>query len=386
MRLKVVALLVVFAAACGDDTGSVPFDGADTGTTIGDTGESGSDASFDAVTAQGCETATPTGRSVSGQIYIDVDESERSLWDGGAFAGPDSPVAGVTVRLIGGDETLQTSTCDDGTFAFSELVDDTFFARVEWPEGALCRTRNCARDFSAALERGRVKVVTVGDSVPKVGDAPYFPARFADMVAPVAEVENVNIAVPGTVSEDWVPGTSNFDDRLAPHIASADVVVVSIGGNDFLEYANGAFSNPQEAIAGFPDFVREVMGRVLWIKDEVELRNPDADLVYLLYPDYSQSDTWADQFGFALSVIQPLVHDALEQLLDELEMEEDIVLVDFYGYYRETGLDLDNYLFDMLHFNDAGQQVYAEQLFEALGGVRLTGADATAELRFGMAP
>lgn len=381
MRRLTILLFGMAIVGCNDDV--VPFSpAADAGSDAA--ADTTADTGTDVDPATGCETATIGATSVHGQLYTDVDASERSLWDGGAFGGPDSPLAGVTVHLMGAGETRTTASCDDGTFAFNDLANGTYFTRVEWPEGLHCRTRNCTRDAATALADGRIKIVTVGDSVPKVGDAPFFPARLAEMLAPVAEMENVNVAVPGTISEDWVPGTENFTERLAPHIDSADVVVVSVGGNDFMQYANGAFSNPQEAIAGFPDFVREVMDRVLWIKDEIEVQNPSVDFIYLLYPDYSQSDAWSEQFGMALPVIQPLVHDALEQLLDELEMEEDLVVVDLYGYFRETGFDLDDYLYDMLHFNDAGQQLYAEQLFEVLGGVTLTAEAPTAALRFAM--
>jgi lysophospholipase L1-like esterase len=388
MRRTSVLILAFTLGGCADDP-VYTLGGADTGGTTDVSTDSGADVgvdvSVDVDLGGACETATPTGTSVAGQLYVDVDQSERSLWDGGSFAAPDEGIAARAVTLYGPDGPVETVTCADGTFGFSDLNGRTYVTAVEWEEGDLCRTRNCQRGLAAALDRGRVKIVTLGDSVPVVGDAPFFPQRLADMLAPLADVENVNIAVGGTTSVDWVPGTPNFDQRFEPHIDSADIVIVSVGGNDFLEYANGAFGNPSEAIAGFPDFVREVMGRVLLVKDTVAVRNPDADLVYLLYPDYSQSQSWADQFGFAISVIQGLVEDALEQILDELGPEEDIVMVDFYGFYRETGLDLDTYLYDMLHFNDAGQQVYAERIFEALGGVLIADEIGTAS-RYALEP
>jgi lysophospholipase L1-like esterase len=322
---------------------------------------------------------------VLGQIYTDIDQSERSLWDGGSFGPTDEAVQGLTVTLIGANGSEQTETCEDGTFGFGDLEEGSYLTVVDWEDGTLCRTRNCQTGLAEAVESGRVKIVTLGDSVPVVGDAPFFPARLTDMLSPFADVENVNIAVGGTTSVDWVPGTPNFDQRFGPHLESADVVIVSLGGNDFLQYANEAFANPQEAIAGFPDFVREVMGRVLLIKDTVALQNPDADLVYLLYPDYSQSGTWSEQFGFAISIIQGLIADALEQILNELGPEEDILMVDFYGYFRETGLNLDAHLYDLLHFNDAGQQVYAERLFEVLGGVSIADEIGT-NPRFALEP
>jgi lysophospholipase L1-like esterase len=372
MKSIIFVALVLTLSACADDP-VYTFSTSDTGGTV-DTGadvvnEVGTDTNADAGTS--CETASPTGEALLGQIYVDADRSERSLWDGGSMGAADAALEGRIVTLHGPDGAVQTLSCADGTFGFGDLDANSYVTAVEWEDGDLCRTRNCQSGLAAAIERGRVKIVTLGDSVPVVGDAPFFPQRLADMLEVFAEVENVNIAVGGTTSVDWVPGAPNFEQRFDPHIDSADVIIVSVGGNDFLEYANGAFANPSEAIAGFPDFVREVMNRVLLVKDAVAVRNPDADLVYLLYPDYSQSETWAEQFGFAISVIQGLVADALEQILDELGPEEEILMVDFYHFFQETGLNLDAHLYDMLHFNDAGQEVYAERIFEILGGVSI---------------
>ena len=389
MKRILVAAAALALAACSDDSTYTPVATTDVGGADAPSGDTGvdttADTEADAPEPTTCETATVTGTSVIGQLYVDADGSERSLWDGGAFAAPDQGIAGRTVTLHGPDGPVETTSCADGTFGFGELGEGPYLTAVDWEDGDLCRTRNCAGGLAAAIERGRVKIVTLGDSVPVIGDAPMFPDRLEDMLSPLATIENVNIAVGGTTSEDWVPGTSNFDNRFEPHIESADVIIVSVGGNDFLEYANDAFSNPSDAIAGFPDFVREVMNRVLLVKDTVAIRNPDADLVYLLYPDYSQSDVWADQFGFAISIIQDLVGDALEQILDELGPEEDVLMVDFYGYFRETGLNLDLHLYDLLHFNDAGQQVYAERIFEILGGVSIAGGIGT-EPRYALEP
>lgn len=406
-RLLLVALLALGVAACGDDGGTFLPDGGfgtDAGTGGGDAGGGGgSDAGGGGGTDAGggtdtggggggetpaaCTTFAGAGTTVSGDMYVDDDQSERSLWDLPNVGAGGEAVVGVSMRLIGADGVTQGITCDDGTWGFSDLSGDTWIVDVEWPEGTICRTRNCTRRFGDAAAEGSVKILTIGDSVPVVGDAPFFPERLGGMVSAVAEVEIVNNAVGGTTSEDWVPGSQLYNERLAPHIADTDVFIVSIGGNDFLQYVNeGAASDPIGALNGIPDFVREVMGRVIDIKDEVRSQNPDADLVYLLYPNYATSDMWASQFGFAASFIEDAVTDALEQILNELAVSEDIILVDFYGYFRETGLDLDDYLYDQLHFNDAGQEVYARQIFEALGGATTVEAAIGLETRYALEP
>ena len=44
-----------------------------------------------------------------------------------------------------------------------------------------------------------------------------------------------------------------------------------------------------------------------------------------------------------------------------------LILVDMFG--AAQGLPLHDYLYDQLHFNDLGQTLYAEEIFETLGGV-----------------
>jgi lysophospholipase L1-like esterase len=399
IRMPLLVLCVLALAACGDDTGGFyPDAGADVGTGGGGTdagtgggtdagGGGGTDAGGGGGPTESCATFAGGGTTVSGDIYVDGDQSERSLWDlGNVGAGGDAMV-GVPMRIIGADGITQGVSCDDGTWGFGDLSGDTWVVDVDWAADDLCRTRNCARHFGDAVAEGRVKIVTIGDSVPVVGDAPFFPERLGGFIAPLADVEIVNNAVGGTTSEDWVPGARLYEERLAPHIADADVIIVSIGGNDFLQYVNeGAASDPIGALNGVPDFVREVMGRVVDIKDEIRSINPNIDLVYLLYPNYATSDMWSSQFGFAASFIEGAVTDALEQILNELAVSEDIILVDFYGYFRETGLDLDDYLYDQLHFNDAGQEVYARQIFEALGGATTAGDPIGLETRYALEP
>ena len=68
---------------------------------------------------------------------------------------------------------------------------------------------------------GAIKLVTMGDSVPVVGDKPTFPDRLASLLGGLAPVENRNIAVGGTLSTHWLPGTSHCDNILLPEIADA---------------------------------------------------------------------------------------------------------------------------------------------------------------------
>ena len=52
--------------------------------------------------------------------------------------------------------------------------------------------------------------------------------------------------------------------------------------------------------------------------------------------------------------------DALEQVLVEMPMEPGMIVVDMYGAFGDE--DLTGVLYDQLHFNDEGHQIYAENL------------------------
>ena len=400
VRLGALIGLLHAAAGCNEDAATFPF------SELADAGSSADAASLDDVgivddaggtdgdagvvlrpdtggPAEGCDPAArDNAPAATLTLYVDGDETDRSVYDSEPTAG-DEPIADRGVTLIGASGETAASTCDDGVAAVGGL-DAGFYV---WSTGVtadeLCRTRNCPRRFAEAVAEGSVKIVTAGDSVPVIGASVQFPDRLATLLEGLATVESDNVAVPGSVSSEWVPGTSYYEQRIAPNLGDADVFILSLGGNDMLAYANEAFGTGdiQGAIDGFPDYIREVQDRILLIKDQIRLANPDADLVYLLYPDYAQSSVWEEQFGFALPIIAPLVTQALEQILDEIAMEEDIVIADLFGYFNESGEEIGDYMADQLHFTDEGHQIIAEVIFRALGGVSIdestiAGADA----------
>ena len=65
-------------------------------------------------------------------------------------------------------------------------------------------------------------MVTFGDSIAVVGDRPLFPERLVQMFSALGDVENQNLAIGGTTSEDWLPTTRYFTDRVIPNIGDAD--------------------------------------------------------------------------------------------------------------------------------------------------------------------
>lgn len=298
-----------------------------------------------------------------GHVYRDVDGGDRSRYAGG-FSPPDTPLEGVALRLLGSE--LELESCPLGDYVFP-APSGLYVVAPEAHEGD-CSQRNCATRFPNAIEEGLVKIVTLGDSVPVQGAAETFPDRVAELVSALADVEEVNLAVSGTQSSDWIPGGTQFE-QVRDELVDADVVLVSLGGNDVLNFASTAdLSDLAALLTGAQATVDQVATNVRDIAAEIRVANPDADVVFCLYPDYSQATgtpPWSD-----LGFLPPgVVSSLLVRARDSFAPEDDIVLVDLFGLTPELPIALDDYLADALHFNDVGHDLYAHEIFRALGGV-----------------
>lgn len=327
----------------------------------------------DATAVQTCSLPEEwTEAATSGLVYLDNDNSSTSTYDDQFDPRIDAPLKGIIVHLLGPDGFMDAvETCDDGVYGFDQLTEGVYI--VEFGiEDSEFTTKNRARYFPAALRKGDVHIITIGDSVPKVGDKPFFPERLGNLLSQFGKITNDNIAIPGTTSEHWLPGTFNFNKELAPRLPTADVVIISLGGNDVLQYVQ---ENAQDlsgiaaALENFPKFVQEIRERVLTIANAIRQVNPHLDIVYCLYPNYATSDLWNEMlYGFG-DLVTGYVTEALSQVRASITPSDNILLVDLFG--GTQNVDLDNILYDYLHFNDAGQQLYAEEIFVILGGVRI---------------
>ena len=147
-------------------------------------------------------------------------------------------------------------------------------------------------------------------------------------------------------------------------------MVITLGGNDIMHYVNGLGipNNIPAAIDGAKDAVRQVVGNVTRILDKIREINPTADVAYCLYPDYSQA-TEHPMWGLVGTFLGPdTVGDVLEIARESFPTHDaHVLMVDMFG--AADGLPLHDYLYDELHFNTAGQIIYAEELFRTLGGV-----------------
>ena len=308
------------------------------------------------------------GVAVFGNLYWDADAGDQSRYASSYDTTADDPVADRAVRLIGADGMEETVSCSDGSFAFENLADGSYVVEVDHVE-AECMQRNCTGRFPKAIAEGAVTIVTFGDSVPVVGDAPMFPDRLESLIGDLATVDNRNVAVAGTLSTHWLPGTTRFENNLRPHIADADVIIVSIGGNDITNSLDAsALQNIDKAIADTYDLVSEIVENIREIAAEIRETNPDVDIVYCLYVDYGMATIYP--WGIASNFLpEGTITSILESAREQVPSDERIILADLFGASGNLDGPLDDYLYDALHFNDKGQTMYAQEVFQSLGGV-----------------
>ena len=353
------------------ETSAEAGESSEAGEASGGGGEVEGDAPTEPPAAPCSPASEVTGTAVTGFVYRDLNASDVSNEAMGFEEGSDTPIAGETIKLLtwGGVEWSAT-TCEDGSYGFSNLSDGVYL--IEAPaEGEECQSRNCPRRLSEAVRSGTIKLVTMGDSVPVVGDQPTFPDRLAALMGGLAVVDNQNIAVGGTTSKQWLPGT-NLSNNLLSVVEDADVLVISLGGNDILEYVNGLFSGGAgglggDLVGGAMDLVVEIVANVMSSVEAVRAVNPTVDIVYCLYPNYGEAtktQPWNLVGGF---LGKETMIELLDTARDAIPFGEGLILADMYAGFE--GLPLDDYLYDALHFNHAGATLYAEIIFQALGGV-----------------
>ena len=342
----VMAALSPLVVACGSGE-----DGEDTGSTV---------ASCDTTSAE-------SDAAVSGRLYYDQDAADRSVYASDFDQDMDDPIGASTLRLMGEDGEQVDESCEDGSYAFNDLSDGVYVLSPD-PVSGDCLQKNCPTRFPEALAEGEVKIVTMGDSVPVVGDDTLFPKRVKTLFSGLATIKNKNIAVGGSLSTQWLPGKSYFDDRLAPELDDADVVVMSIGGNDIVNSLDlGALSDPEGTVEEVRGLIQEIADNVLTTSDAMKEINPDIDILYCLYVNYGRANI--TPWNIVNSVApEGSIEELMSGARDTIGADENIILVDLFGASLELD-NLDEYLADALHFNDKGHTFYAEEVFKALGGV-----------------
>jgi len=349
-----------------EDTGPDPDD---TGSDEGSSSESGS------TTGEPVECELPD-TAIGGRVWTDADASDESTYLAAFDPRVDEAAADFEVRLLDGDGLVeQTTTCADGRYGFAARAGTSYLvATPDVPVGG-CAQRNCPRNLWSAVEAGEaVHILAIGDSLPVEGAQPTFPQRLADRLSPLVTTTVENAAVSGSTSTQWIPGTTYWNSNVEPNLADADMVLISIGGNDFLDLAAGAsIGNIAQVLADAEALLIEVVGNVRTIAAEIHTLNPDADVVFTLYVDYSQSSI--SPWDLVSLLPAGTIYDLLADARSMIPADDEIVVVDVLEPSTMLDGPLDDLLVDPLHFSDAGHDFYADEIFAALGGIALSGED-----------
>jgi len=327
----------------------------------------------DGTVASDCPDApADPGAAIEGMVYFDGDQSSCSWYDQGFFPKFDAPLPGMEVRLFGPSGEWMTSTCSEGTFQFDFLAPGNYLVDVQVSDADDCTSSNQPKRLPVAVAEGEVTIVTMGDSIAVVGQGPLFPEILAGHLAPLADIQNHNIAVSGTRSVDWVPGTSLFQNKLVPELPGADVLIITLGGNDVMAWVGGSLGNYSDLYAKMlelDEFLAGIHANVTAIITKAKEINPDVDVVFCLYFNYAQSSYWQKYMGSYKELALAATANAWEKARKNVATLPDIILADMYGALE--GELLDPYLTDSVHLSPKGHQFYAEQVFLVLGGARV---------------
>ena len=322
--------------------------------------------------------------TVSGVIYHDANLSSCSFYEQTIDAG-DVLLPDIEVFLLENGGEFETTTGDDGRYLFSELDTGTYFVDPVMGDHE-CTSGNWGRRTAQAIREGAVHIVSLGDSIgaEMFPDIDPYPPLLGGLFAALAETVVDNIHVGGSASWQWLPGAEEgyFENLLLPLLPDADIVTITLGGNDLAPYVEGLTPpyDVWEIIQRFfenPEYALEVFPRIQQLLLAIQEQNPDCDIVMVIYPNFANSTIMQEEFG----ALQPLMAWAME-LVMTIERHliagmNRILMADMIGALGDTWMD--PYIVDEVHPTQAGSQLYADEIFKALGGVVIdenwTGAD-----------
>ncbi len=318
------------------------------------------------------------------RVYADGNHSSLTDLIQGVDA-KDGPLAGVPVDLFGGGEVLQNSTDPGGRARFEGLPDGLFLLRPRVEGEPECTSRNTAAHLAALAgsESHRILYVALGDSTPVYGAAQPYPARLGNMLkALFPEAETRNLAHEGSTTWDWLPGHWAFEGARSA-IAEADLITVSLGGNDLQELAGLDFTDLAAALEAAKRLIEQTLDNAALVVAALREVNPHTDIVWTIYPNYARSNKWLEYVPEAyIGVVRSGFEIAIEMMREGLAENPGLLIADIAEAWADE--DIEPYLHDPIHVNDVGAEQYAAIIFRTLGGVLLP-EDAGRERLFGYA-
>lgn len=331
--------------------------------------------------------ASPAAAAPSGvPVRVYADGNGSSLTDlVQSLDGKDGPLAGVPVDLFGGGGTYQAATDAEGRTLFDGLENGRYLLRPRVEGDPECTSRNTAPHLAGLLAAGvgRALYVALGDSTPVYGAALPYPARLGDKVkALFPEAETHNLAHEGSTTWDWLPGHWAFEGARS-WIETADLITVSLGGNDLQELAGLDFTDLAAALEAAKQVIEQTLDNAALLVGAIRDLNPHADIVWTIYPNYARSTKWIEYVPEAyIGLVQSGLEVAIGMMREGLAENPGLLLADIAEEWADE--DIEPYLHDPIHVNDVGAESYAAIIFRALGGVTLP-EDSGRERLFGYA-
>jgi Lysophospholipase L1 and related esterases len=199
-------------------------------------------------------------------------------------------------------------------------------------------------------------ILVLGDSIGfGVGDDPDMGLgkRYAALIDPEKNMEVVNLSVSGAISSELAALVVAPEN--APYIAAADLIIISIGGNDLSrlqsEDARSLEVIFQETFNAYKENLETTLSRI-------RVLNPEAQIALIgLYNPYPEQDPRLSQKLFEWNYKTQLMADA------DLKTAY-IPTADTFKYHLDTYLAADRF-----HPSNIGYQVIAEALDRVLNGI-----------------
>jgi lysophospholipase L1-like esterase len=319
--------------------------------------------------------------TVNVTVYRDTDASSRTDYVQKVGEG-DAVLGGVSVTgFVAGSSPVVVPTTEAGVAAFSGVAIGAQLFLVDAPEGAWATSRNQATHLFDLLQAGQpLDYVALGDSSPLEGSSngQRYPERLGALLQMhfPAGVSVHNLAEGGSTTTMWLPGALYMEMRKDA-IAAADLITMTIGGNDLVDAIS--LGDMDAALAQ----VDQTFANIGTIYAYLREMNPQADIVFTIYPNYIKADAWEDELGAAkVGVVRGVIESVIDQMRRDLAANPGMLLADVHGPLKDADMNL--YMADKLHVNDAGHQVYAEVIFGALGGA-VVPAEGEVDKLFGWA-
>lgn len=198
-------------------------------------------------------------------------------------------------------------------------------------------------------------ILVLGDSIGYgVGDEPDMGIgkRYAALIDPEKTIEVSNLSVSGAISSELAALVANPEN--APLISAADLIIISIGGNDLNRLQN---EDVLSFDAAFQETFNTYKVNLEATLNSIRTLNPGAQIALIgLYNPYPEQDPQKSQKLFEWNYETQLMADA------DLKTAY-ISTYDQFKYHLQTYLAADGF-----HPSSIGYQVIAEELDRVLNG------------------